>query len=448
MESDRRSRDGPLAEREEYQVSQLRPTRRAVLGGTAAGLAALAAPGLVNAADATRLRLFWWGSQPRADRTFKVMKMYHQANPNVTLDGETVGWSDYWTKLATQIAGRNGPDVMQQDYRYIFEYADRGALADLTPFRDSVLKLKGFSDRTLQGGSSNGKLWGVSLGANSSAYMINVSAFEQAGVDVPTKAMTYDDWVQTAMKVAKNSELVKYGMEDSSGTETVLEDWLRMRGKALYTKDGKLAFDEGDMQDWYDMWNKIRDAGACCPPDIQAQSQQNIATSPLSLGYTATAAAHSNQLVGYQQINKSKITMVPLPLSKPDAKGGQYLKPSQFFSVWAGSKSQEQAAAFIDYFVTNPDAAQVLDVERGVPESSVARKALKGKLEQAAQTQVDFIDGLGDLAGPLPPPPPAGAGEIDKAMIDVGQQVAFGQLTSAEGAKHLVSQAKDILSRT
>ena len=54
--------------------------------------------------------------------------------PASTIDPETYAWNDYWPKLATQAAGQNLPDVIQMDYRYIFEYARRGQLADLTPF--------------------------------------------------------------------------------------------------------------------------------------------------------------------------------------------------------------------------------------------------------------------------------------------------------------------------
>ena len=75
--------------------------------------------------------MFWWGSKERAERTDKVNQLYSQKNPGVTIDGETLGWTDYWPRLATQTAGRNAPDVIQMDYRYIFEYARRGALLPL-----------------------------------------------------------------------------------------------------------------------------------------------------------------------------------------------------------------------------------------------------------------------------------------------------------------------------
>ena len=50
---------------------------------------------------------------------------------------ETYAWNDYWQKLATQAAGRNLPDLIQMDYRFIFEYARRQQLAALDDFSAS-----------------------------------------------------------------------------------------------------------------------------------------------------------------------------------------------------------------------------------------------------------------------------------------------------------------------
>lgn len=168
-----------------------RPNRRTFLAGAGA---AFAAGGLLPRhalSQDVRLRLQWWGSQPRAERTFEVANMFMEANPDIAVSGETIGWADYWTRLATQVAGRNAPDVMQMDYRYITEYARRGALAPLDDFRDGVMGLEGFGDEALAGGMVDGKLYGISLGANSSAMMINRAAFEAAGLDIPAPGTTW-----------------------------------------------------------------------------------------------------------------------------------------------------------------------------------------------------------------------------------------------------------------
>ena len=111
-----------------------------------AGAAFGAVGGLAGRAAAeTRLRLIWWGNPDRDRRTNEVVDLYHQKFPEVAIAPENYQWGDYWQKLATQAAGGNLPDVIQMDYRFIFEYARRGQLAELDPFvgrRDRPRRLR------------------------------------------------------------------------------------------------------------------------------------------------------------------------------------------------------------------------------------------------------------------------------------------------------------------
>lgn len=425
----------------------LRLNRRTFIACAGASVAAGALWPHRGLAQNVRFRVQWWGSQPRAERTFKVINLYQEEHPDVSITGETIGWSDYWTRLATQVAGRNAPDVMQMDYRYITEYARRGALAPLDKFRDGALPLAEFSDEALAGGMVDGALYGISLGANSSAMMINKKAFEVAGIELPGHDSTYADIKDIALKIKEGGH-VPYGVADASGLEPALENWLRQRSRALYTKDGKIAFGVEDITAWFDLWADMRKSGAAVTPDLQALYQQSIETDMTTLGHAAMSFAHSNQLVGYSTLNKDPIVMSILPLAEKGATGGHYRKPSMMLSMYSSAGDSEAAAAFINFFATDLDAARILDVERGVPESASVRDMLLQELGGADQAQIRYIADLGDAAGQLPPPPPNGAGEIDKTLIRISQQVAFGQQSSAEGAEEFVNEAQSILERS
>src|SRR5436309_11660389 len=71
-----------------------------------------------QAASPVELRVAWWGSQDRHNRTIKAIELFQKKQPHVKVSYEFAGWSDYWTKMTTQAAGPNLPDVMQQDYAY------------------------------------------------------------------------------------------------------------------------------------------------------------------------------------------------------------------------------------------------------------------------------------------------------------------------------------------
>src|SRR5262245_60888995 len=83
---------------------------------TAAPPATSAPPGAgvhSNPAQPVNLRLAWWGSQDRHDRTIKVIKLFEQTYPNITITYEFAGFQDYWVKMNTQAAGKSLPDVIQ-----------------------------------------------------------------------------------------------------------------------------------------------------------------------------------------------------------------------------------------------------------------------------------------------------------------------------------------------
>jgi len=128
---------------------------------------AWAGGGSESKSGATTLRVAWWGNPTRDERTLKVIDMYQQKFPNVTIEPETVGWAGYWDRINTQVASGNMPDVMQHDYAYLLQFVGRDLMADLTPFvQQNTIDLSGVDESYLSGGRVGGKLYGVSLGTN------------------------------------------------------------------------------------------------------------------------------------------------------------------------------------------------------------------------------------------------------------------------------------------
>ncbi|MFI4997516.1 MAG: ABC transporter substrate-binding protein, partial [Hyphomicrobiales bacterium] len=142
-------------------MTGIRISRRSLVAAGLGGAGLVAMGHRPSSAQADlRLRMFWWGSKERAERTDKVNQLYQQKNPGVTVTGESLGWNDYWPRLATQTAGRNSADVIQMDYRYIFEYARRGALLPLDAHVGKSLDLGDFSKAAIDSGKVDAKIYG------------------------------------------------------------------------------------------------------------------------------------------------------------------------------------------------------------------------------------------------------------------------------------------------
>ena len=101
----------------------------------------------------------------------------------------------------------------------------------------------------------------------------------------------------------------------------------------------------------------------------------------------------------------------------------------------------------VDFYVANKDAGMILGVERGVPASSVVRKAVEPTLDELGNAMASYVAFVSDKVSPLPAPPPQGAGEIQSVLRRVNEQIGFGRQSVADGAKQFMAESAAILAR-
>jgi multiple sugar transport system substrate-binding protein len=423
-----------------------RLTRRGfgALAGTALGSLALGVGGRDAFAE-TRLRFYWWGNPERNKRTYEVVELYKNKQPEIAVVPETLGWDDYWTKMATQASGRNMADVVQMDYRYLFEYARRDTIAPLDEYAGNQLDLSGFDDKFLDSGRVGGKLYAIPWTSNSAATYYNSDKMTELGVAMPDHNWTWDDLKRIGTEIQKGLPEGSWAVADKGVWEPMLEFWLRQRGKALYTEDGDLGYTEEDLAEYLALWDDFRQAGLLPPGDITSQDT-SVQTFPISLGKAVIDWAHSNQLVAMQKLNPNKLGMNMLP-NLPEGQKGQYLKPSMLISVAGTSEVKPEAVAFASYLASDPDAAAILRVERGVPGDEKIRDLLLTEVDEQEKMMIDYMKLVADNVSPLPPPPPKGAGEIEKALLRFYPQIAFGRMDVKEAASTFYGEAQAIRRR-
>jgi multiple sugar transport system substrate-binding protein len=423
--------------------------RRAFGGVLAGGASAMALASMGRFAQAAEtVRLIWWGNPDRDRRTKEVVDLYMSKNPDVTVVPENYSWGDYWQKLATQAAGRNLPDVIQMDYRYIFEYARRGQLAALDEFVGKGLDLADFDPRQLNSGKVDDKLYGVSMGANSTTHVYNQAKLSELGVELPgPTTWTIDDFILMGKELQGKLPEGMYFSANMANHEPRLEVWVRQRGKALYTADGKLGYDLEDLVDYFAFWYQLQEDGLTPPPDLQAQSAPGmLETNMLPTGHALFDFIHSNQLVAYQELVPDEINITMMPNQK-GGQPGQYLKPSMLLSMAESSPDKAAAAKLLNFFITDEEANDILQIERGVTGDASIRERLTADLTGTEQKIIDYLNIVATWVGPLPPAPPKSAGELDRALRPAWESVAFGQVDLEVAAKDYYDNAVMILER-
>jgi multiple sugar transport system substrate-binding protein len=427
------------------------PTRRSLLAAlglgvplAVAGCSSSKSSGSTPAAEESgpvELSFFWWGSQPRADITDKVLKLYTQKHPNVTFKQQWGAYSGYYDKLSTMVAGSTAPDIFQIDDDGLAEYASRHVTLDLKPYIGKTIKTDKFPSGLAKAGILDGKQVAVAAAENTAAMFYDKNAVSQYKVDEPKTGMSWDDLVTWGAKVYQASGGKVFGTSDPSGAFQVLEMWLRQRGKEFY-KNGKLWVTADDMTAWYQFWQDARKKNATPTADItHAANTGDVTKSPLATKKGATAFQWSNQLEAAAKTTDHQLGIV----AYPGATGHQWARASMYWCVYEGTKHAARAADVIQFFLNDPEAAKILGAERGLAPNLDVRKQIQPTLTPNNQTSSTFETELSKDFSATPPPPPRGHKEIRDFLTSSSESVLFGKASPKDAASQFITQAKGAL---
>jgi multiple sugar transport system substrate-binding protein len=405
------------------------------------------------------LKIAWWGSQLRHESTIKVIELYQKLNPNVSITYEFAAFDDYWTKVTTMAAGGQLPDVMQQDYSRFAEWQKRGLLEPLDAYvANKSLDLSDVAKPILDSGRLDGKLYAVSLGSNSYAMMLDTDAFAKAGVPLPAQDWTWDDLEKIALQL--HQKLGIYGI--GGGFEVEELAWKSTQlanGKTLFAPDGKsLGYSEKDdavLVNTLKMLQRLIKAGAA-PSYAEylatfGGASKNVQMDAIVTGKAAIESVWSNQVVAVSTAAGPgrHFAVVHLPRLKKGGTAGNFLKPSQFFSVSSQSQNKIEAAKFISFFTNSIEANKILNAERGVPVAGKVRNALKEDVSPVMKEIFNYLDRVAKDAAPTPPPEPARYADIlsNVYVPIIREQVFYDKISPEEAVKQLRAKATEILQK-
>ncbi|MBN2628025.1 MAG: extracellular solute-binding protein [Spirochaetales bacterium] len=399
------------------------------------------------------LSIIWWGSQNRHDRTIKAIELYMEKNPNVEVTYEFAGWTDYWTKTTTMAAGGMLPDVMQQDYARLAEWQEKNLLTALDPYiKDGTIDLSNVVDSAIAGGRINGELYGLNLGMNSECFVLDVDAFEKAGIPLPPQNWTWDQFESIAREL--HDKLGIYGMGDGMLGE---QHW-----KTIYLSNGEYAYndagtdvgytDESLFADYSEMIVNMQNDGVIPNRELElAKYGISIETKGMVSKESAMEYFWSNQLTALTSAagEGRHFYMTHKPRLTADGPAANYLKPSMFFSISAQTENAAGAAKFINYFTNDLDVNKILAAERGVPISSAIRAGIKDLMGPAQIESFNYIDRVAQDNSPLPNPDPVGHSDIVNNVYNPMylDPMCYGVITPQEAVHTLTVEAKKILAK-
>lgn len=399
------------------------------------------------------LRMAWWGSQTRHDRTVQVIEMYEKENPNVDIEYEFFSFDDYFTKLKTLVAsdqvwdvfqlGGNFPMYMDKIY-FLNEFIDSGVV-DVSDISESYLKITQ---------DTEGNQIGLSNGLNTYGIAYDVDMFKDAGVPLPTENWTWDEYAEAARAIHDTTgHFGTSGFVSSefiAGCSTYIGQMGEVGEYGFFNLDlTGLGFDDASMLTPYiQMRADLIKEGAS--PDAGAEAEiTNIENDFLVTGEAGMTWVAVNQFPTIYDICQAEgrtLALAPVPRVTSDGPSGAAIQSSQMLCVSKDSAYKEEAAKFISWFQNSTACNEVLQGERGIPVNTTVREALKAQATEGQKIMYDFVDLVGSFEIPekINVLSPDGQDQVVDNYRNYIQQVVFGEITAQEAAEKTYQDAEAI----
>ena len=168
-----------------------------VLAATACG-----GDGGGNGGGATDTLQVWImeGTNPDASDFFDAVNDAYTEQTGIDVAVEFVPWADAQDKISTAIAGGETPDVIELGTTFTPEFADAGALHDLSGYIDDPSR---FHEEMYQMGVIDDAAYGVPWYASIRSIIYRKDIFEEHGHEVPTN---WEELRETALDLAEAEE--------------------------------------------------------------------------------------------------------------------------------------------------------------------------------------------------------------------------------------------------
>ena len=406
-------------------------------------------------AEETTLRFAWWGGGARHEATLKAIAAFEQVTPGLKIKAEYMGFNGYLERLTTQIAGRSEPDVMQINWAWLAMFSKRGnGFTDLNLYK-SLLSLDQFASEDLELGMVAGKLNALPVGFTARILLWNKAAFDRIGLPLPK---TWDDLFASGRVFEQKLGAKAYPLDGE------LYDMLLLAQAYVHQKFGTPFIDALKVQvamspaaalEWVRTYRRLIDGHVATPLPLRAslggaekptEQQPDWVVGNWAGNYTwDSSISLRNSTLNRDQ----RLELGDFPTLPGAKNSGMFGRPSLMLAVGRNTKKPELAARFVNYLLTDPQAARIFGRTRGVPAAQSQYQALLGEkkltlLEQNAFQQIKTQKTAGNIERPSPlfehP-------RMQRFMREVFETVAYGKTSDQDAAVRLIDEGNALLRR-
>lgn len=308
--------------------------------------------------ETVQLKMTFWDSNQEPG--LKAMADdFMKSNSNIKIAVETMPWEEYWTKLQTSAQGGNMPDIIVMHPDEVKNYAEGGALMDLTDriAKSQTVNLDNFPKYVNEDFKIDDKYYGIPKDIGTLGLCYNKDLFDQAGVAYPDSTWTWDTLKQAAQKLTNKSKGT-YGIATPNDGQNFYWNLIWQNGGDLFSADGKkCTFDSPEVIEAMEYAvSFIKEGYSPSATDLANLTADEYFES----GKAAMVFAGSWMLNEYMAVKNLNFNVAELPKGKQRAA----ICSGMAYSVAAGTKHPEEAWKFVEYLGSKQ--GQTVEAQSGI----------------------------------------------------------------------------------
>lgn len=380
----------------------------------------------------------FWSQGDEGNQTWKDLAAQVTAKyPNIKVNLTTAPFSDYFTKMQSQLASGTAPCIVSMQSLRLPAFAKA-----MTPIDGDLAKAAGFDESEWQAGAltalqNGGKQYALPYGLSTMVMYYNKDAFKAAGVDEPKVGWTTDEFVAAAEKITAATGKPAFG--ESFSDLHMSAQLLAYNGAKPVSADGELQMTDPAFESafsWYTglaTEKKISSIPASSS-DVPWGEQQFVAGNvAMAVDGSWNIKSNVTDAAGFQ------VGVVTLPQG---AGGGGTFSANSGFGISSTCKNKTEAAQAIG--VLTDAQSQMASANAGnLPARTAAVPAfvegLKKDVDPKNPGYSDQVAVVSEAASEAATPfiSTSNWDKVTKLMAQQFQQAFSGKSTPAEALKNV-----------
>jgi len=146
-----------------------------------------------------------WGTVEETENLVQLVDAYNATSPQQRVKFVHIDHREYDRKILIQTAAGNPPDVFLLSSTDLSALAYRGVMENLSAWiaADTSFHLDAFFPALLKTATIRAQLYGIPVGYTPMVIYFNRRLFREAGLAYPASAWTWNDFLQTAIKLTQ-----------------------------------------------------------------------------------------------------------------------------------------------------------------------------------------------------------------------------------------------------